>query len=167
MEDLLSVALQSSSNFYAEVLGKLLGAATYGAPGTIASGAAAVEAWASGHGVSVRAFDSSGLSYRNRVSPSGMVRSLLQAQREPWGDELRAALPGPGEGTLNGRLSGLEVRAKTGSLFDGTVTLSGWLRPSGARRWLAFSIMSSDGGGAVDSIVNALDRSVARALRKT
>jgi D-alanyl-D-alanine carboxypeptidase len=43
---------------------------------------------------------------------------------------------------LAGRLGGVLVRAKTGTLLEGISALSGYVRPTGSRRWLAFSIMS-------------------------
>ncbi|MGH2400920.1 MAG: D-alanyl-D-alanine carboxypeptidase, partial [bacterium] len=64
---------RTSSNFFAEVLGKRLGAATRGAPGTIAKGGNAIERFAARVGVTLTAKDGSGLSYRNRVSPRGMT----------------------------------------------------------------------------------------------
>lgn len=54
---------------------------------------------------------------------------------------LRSTLPRPGQGTLSGRLLGLQVRAKTGTLFQQVSALSGWVRlHSGS--WAAFSILS-------------------------
>jgi len=132
---------RTSNNFFAEVLVKLLGAKTYGRPGTIAKGARAITRWARAHGVQVRAHDGSGLSYANRISPRGMIRLLSVAKREPWGDDLRRGLPGAGEGTLGSRLYGLDVRAKTGTLFNGASTISGWVRSDLERRWIAFSIL--------------------------
>jgi D-alanyl-D-alanine carboxypeptidase len=133
---------QTSNNFHAEVLGKLLGADVYGAPGTIQKGARAIEAWVRAHGARVVANDSSGLSYRNRVAPRTLVKLLGVAQAETWGRALRNGLPGPGQGTLRYRLRGINVRAKTGSLFNGASALSGWLRPTTGRRWVRFSILS-------------------------
>ena len=132
---------RKSSNFFAEVLGKLLAAQRSGPPGTIAKGAVGIKAWAARYNVRVRAHDSSGLSTSNRVSPKGLTRLLGVAQRQSWGQRLRSMLPTGGEGTLEDRLRGVAVRAKTGTL-DGVSTLSGWVRLKRAGTWAEFSIMS-------------------------
>jgi D-alanyl-D-alanine carboxypeptidase/D-alanyl-D-alanine-endopeptidase (penicillin-binding protein 4) len=131
-----------SLNLDAEVLTKLLGANAYGPPGSMLKGAHAIQAWAGRQGVSVVAHDGSGLSYANRVSTNGLVRLLSAASRESWGPALRATLPAGGEGTLAGRLIGLRVHAKTGTLLEHVSALSGWVwsRPRG--RWAEFSILS-------------------------
>ncbi|CAN5483995.1 D-alanyl-D-alanine carboxypeptidase/D-alanyl-D-alanine-endopeptidase [soil metagenome] len=118
----------SSSNFYAEMFGKLLGARTFQTPGTMSRGARAIEEFAADHGVDLIAHDSSGLSYANRVSANGIVTLLEDARRQPWGRALRLSLPSPGRGTLGSRLEGLGVRAKTGTLWNGTSALAGWVR---------------------------------------
>ena len=141
LDEILAYMNRTSNNFFAEVLGKLLGAKTYGPPGTIAKGARSISAWADAHGASARAHDGSGLSYSNRISPRDLVRLLAVVQRKPWGKDLRRGLPGAGEGTLRSRLHGLEVRAKTGTLFNGASTLSGWVRSQKDGRWISFSIL--------------------------
>jgi len=139
--DLLEFTNRYSSNFYAEVLGKRLGVEHAGAPGTITKGAQAIQAWAGDRGVGVRSRDSSGLSYANRVSPSGLVRLLGAAELEVWGEALRESLPRPGQGTLSGRMKHLEVHAKTGTL-TGISSLSGWVFLRRERVWAEFSILS-------------------------
>ena len=131
-----------SSNFQAEVLGKMLGGERLGMPGTIAKGARAIETFTAARGVRVRAHDASGLSYENRVNAEGIVRMLHVAERAPWGDVLRGTLPAGGEGTLEDRLTGVTVRAKTGTLID-VSALSGWVWLERESEWVAFSILSS------------------------
>ena len=131
-----------SSNFRAEVLGKMLGAEQLGAPGTIAKGARAIEGFAQANGVQVRAHDASGLSYENRVSARGMVAMLRVAEDAPWGETLRETLPVGGEGTLEDRLETVTVRAKTGTLIE-VSALSGWVWLEREDAWAAFSILSS------------------------
>ena len=63
LADLLEYTNRYSSNFYAEVLGKRLGAEHAGVPGSIAKGATAISSWAAEQGVTLTARDSSGLSY--------------------------------------------------------------------------------------------------------
>ncbi len=130
-----------SINFYAEVLGKLLGATEVRTPGTIAKCAAALEAFASDNGATVEASDCSGLSYYDRVAPADMVQLLWAADASAWGARLRAALPRGGQGTLRDRLKDVKVRAKTGTLTE-ISALSGWVWLEGPGVWAEFSIMS-------------------------
>ncbi|MGH2723457.1 MAG: D-alanyl-D-alanine carboxypeptidase/D-alanyl-D-alanine-endopeptidase [Actinomycetota bacterium] len=139
---LLRKTLRDSLNFHAEVLGKRLGAAVLGVRGTIAKGAAAMEAWAEALGVGVVARDGSGLSYQNAVAPAGMAKLLGAVEELGWGPGLRTALPAPGQGTLKGRLKGLKVRAKTGTL-SGISALSGWVWLDKTGTWAEFSILCS------------------------
>jgi D-alanyl-D-alanine carboxypeptidase/D-alanyl-D-alanine-endopeptidase (penicillin-binding protein 4) len=142
LQKLLAAQNFDSVNFYAEVLGKLLGVIRSGRPGTIAKGAAAIRAFAAAHGVRVAAYDSSGLSYANRITAAGMVRLLGVAQQAPWGTALVSSLPWPGHGTLEDRLSGVPMRAKTGTLVN-VSALSGWVKLERTGQWAQFSILSS------------------------
>ncbi len=131
-----------SLNLDAEVLTKMLGAAVFGPPGSIAKGARAIQSWARQHGVDAVAHDGSGLSYRNRVSTNGMVRLLAAANSEPSASALRSTLATAGQGTLAGRLLGLRARAKTGTLLKQVSALSGWVWLKRSRRWAEFSVLS-------------------------
>ncbi|MGH2740269.1 MAG: D-alanyl-D-alanine carboxypeptidase/D-alanyl-D-alanine-endopeptidase [Actinomycetota bacterium] len=142
LEALLRYQNVTSSNFYAEVLGKRLGIEHAGVPGTIAKGAGAAEAWAGQQGVPLAAYDSSGLSARNAVSSSGLVRLLGIAERADWGDEFRETLPHGGQGTLQHRLTGVPIRAKTGTL-SGVSALSGYVWLDHRDVWAEFAILSS------------------------
>lgn len=141
MRSLLARMLRPSDNFAAEVLGKRLAVATSGTPGSIAHAAAAIARWAEDRGVGVQAYDSSGLSYANRVTAEGIVRLLSEAETEPWGNALFRALPSGGRGTLRHRLLTVEVRAKTGTLA-GISALSGWVWLERLGAWGEFSILS-------------------------
>jgi D-alanyl-D-alanine carboxypeptidase/D-alanyl-D-alanine-endopeptidase (penicillin-binding protein 4) len=140
--DILRRQNRDSLNLDAEVLTKLLGAAVFGPPGSIAKGARVIESWARSHGVSLVAHDGSGLSYANRVSTNAIVRLLGMAASARWGPALRSTLPAAGEGTLAGRLIGLRVHAKTGTLLQRVSALSGWLWLARTSRWAEFSILS-------------------------
>jgi serine-type D-Ala-D-Ala carboxypeptidase/endopeptidase (penicillin-binding protein 4) len=140
--DILRRQNRDSLNFDAEVLTKLLGAASYGAPGTIAKGARAMQLWAQRHGVDAVARDGSGLSYRDAITTNGIVRLLGAADGKPWGGALRSTLPAAGAGTLGGRLLGVRVRAKTGTLVQEVSALSGWVWTHRRRQWAEFSILS-------------------------
>jgi D-alanyl-D-alanine carboxypeptidase/D-alanyl-D-alanine-endopeptidase (penicillin-binding protein 4) len=159
---LLQNMLNHSINFSAEVLGKRLGVDRYGVPGTIAKGARAVAGWVVGMGVQTIAYDGSGLSYANSVSPAGIARLLGEVEELPWGDDLMGALPGPGQGTLTSRLAGVPVRAKTGTLTERSA-LSGWVYLQDTATWAEFSIISkglpvSRAKGLEDRIVRILWR---------
>jgi D-alanyl-D-alanine carboxypeptidase/D-alanyl-D-alanine-endopeptidase (penicillin-binding protein 4) len=160
LEGLLATMDRPSDNWYAEVLGKMLGAAAAGTPGTIAKGAGAIEAFSDAHGADVTSFDSSGLSYDNRVTAHGILSLLAFADMADWGDELRGALPRGGQGTLVYRLHDVRVRAKTGTL-DGVSALSGWVWLERERRWVEFSILSA--GMSKDAAV-AIEDTVVRVL---
>ncbi len=131
-----------SDNFYAEVLGKGLGIARSGPPGTIAKGAAAIESFTAAHGIDFSLHDASGLSYDNRVTAGGIVRLLTFAETASWGPTLRRALPTGGQGTLVYRLHDVRMRAKTGTL-DGVSALSGWVWLEREETWAEFSILSA------------------------
>jgi D-alanyl-D-alanine carboxypeptidase/D-alanyl-D-alanine-endopeptidase (penicillin-binding protein 4) len=140
--DILRRQNVDSLNLDAEVLTKLLGAAVYGAPGSIAKGARAITGWARRLGIKLVARDGSGLSYGNRISTNAMTQLLGTTGARPWGAALRSTLPAAGHGTLAGRLIGIGVRAKTGTLLQRVSALSGWVWLTRSRRWAAFSILS-------------------------
>jgi D-alanyl-D-alanine carboxypeptidase/D-alanyl-D-alanine-endopeptidase (penicillin-binding protein 4) len=155
LETILRHQNRDSLNLDAEVLTKLLGAAVFGPPGSTAEGARAIQQWAASRGEQAHAHDGSGLSYRDSVTTNALARLL---SRDRWAAAVRATLPAPGQGTLAGRLYGIPVRAKTGTLFAQVSALSGWIRlPS--HRWAAFSILSH--GLAKSEAVSLEDRLVA------
>jgi D-alanyl-D-alanine carboxypeptidase/D-alanyl-D-alanine-endopeptidase (penicillin-binding protein 4) len=158
---LLAKILRPSWNFGAEVLGKALGAEVRGAPGTIAKGAATIQAWVEAAGVDFTLYDNSGLSYDDRVTASGIVQLLTLAEEEDWGDELRAALPTGGQGTLEDRLLGVKVRAKTGTLTD-ISALSGWVFSERRGEWIEFSILSS---GMSKPVASQIEDRIVRLVR--
>jgi D-alanyl-D-alanine carboxypeptidase len=164
LQRLLTKMLRPSDNFMAEMFGKRLGVETRGVPGTIAKGAAAIEAWTDGHGTGFTLNDSSGLSYANRVTAEGIVRLLWFAEDQPWGPDLRRAMPTGGQGTLRHRLRGVDVRAKTGTL-DGVSALSGWVMDRSGD-WVEFSVLSfgmskSTASAIEDRIVEILQHHLA------
>ena len=152
----------SSSNFQAEVLGKVLGQEHAGPPGSIRRGASAIEAWAAAEGVSLTANDGSGLSYANRMTAAGMARLTGAAEGQAWGPALRQALPRGGTGTLRLRLRRVPVRAKTGTLTK-VSALSGWVWLEKRGVWAEFSILSH--GLSKEKAVRIEDRIVRRLSR--
>jgi D-alanyl-D-alanine carboxypeptidase/D-alanyl-D-alanine-endopeptidase (penicillin-binding protein 4) len=141
LQDLIRRMDLKSRNFWAEVLGKYLGAAEWGR-GTIANGARAIERFTRMHGQDFTAYDSSGLSYANRASARGILELLWDADGSSWGTVLRDALPSGGRGTLEDRLTDVRIRAKTGTLDD-VSALSGWVWLTKTGGWVEFSILSS------------------------
>ena len=153
---------RTSSNFFAEMFTKRLAVAAGDRPGTIAGGARALRRWVRRHGVGIRAFDGSGLSYSNRVSARGIVKLLTRAEKAGWGDELMDSLPKGGWGTLENRLTDVRLRAKTGTL-ENVSSLSGWLWLRRSDRWARFSIMIGgrptwQAKGVEDRIVRLVSR---------
>lgn len=144
--DLLSAILRrqnvSSINLDAETLSKALATAVLHRAGSIAGGAHVIETYANGLDAGVTLHDASGLSYRDRVTTASMAALLDDALRRSWGDAFSASLPAPGEGTLGGRLAGVIVRAKTGTLIKDVSALSGYVQLRDGR-WASFSIMSA------------------------
>jgi D-alanyl-D-alanine carboxypeptidase/D-alanyl-D-alanine-endopeptidase (penicillin-binding protein 4) len=157
---LLRHMLTRSRNFHAEVLGKWLGRLVSGGAGSIAKGARALERFADAHGVGVVAYDSSGLSYKNRIRPRDLVTLLRFAATRPWGTAFRATLPTGDQGTLEDRLIGVKVRAKTGSLIE-ISSLSGWVWLAQEGGWAEFSIMSR---GMSKSTAAAIEDRIVRIL---
>jgi D-alanyl-D-alanine carboxypeptidase/D-alanyl-D-alanine-endopeptidase (penicillin-binding protein 4) len=140
---LLTFMNVDSRNFYAEELNKLLSVKSGTQPGTIAGGAEAIEAFAAARGVTVTAYDGSGLSYSNRATSNGIALLLGMAEAEPWGEVLADSLATPGSGTLEDRLAGVLVKAKTGTL-DGVSSLSGYVWLQRLQTWAEFSILGSN-----------------------
>ena len=131
-----------SDNYYAETLGKLLGATAVSRPGTIAKGAQAIDKFAAANDApDVTPFDSSGLSYNDRVTADNVVRLLWYTDTQTWADDMRSTLAAGGQGTLAGRLTNVNVRAKTGTL-TGISALSGWVASKDTGDWIEFSILS-------------------------
>jgi D-alanyl-D-alanine carboxypeptidase/D-alanyl-D-alanine-endopeptidase (penicillin-binding protein 4) len=130
-----------SRNFYAEVLGKKLGSVAYGT-GSIAAAARAIDTFVDRAGEHFTLHDASGLSYANRATAAGILRLLWRADAAPWGETLRDALPHGNQGTLEGRLPKILLRAKTGTL-DHASALSGWVWLQRSKQWAEFSILSS------------------------
>lgn len=157
----LQYMLRKSNNFFAEVFGKRLGLETGDEP-SIPGGAAAMERWAALHGVDIDAFDASGLSYSNRVSPSGMIRLLSHAETATWGPTLRSMLPQGGQGTLEDRFGNVRLHAKTGTLSS-ISTLSGWVWLKRTRTWAEFAIMSS---GMAKSTASDVEERVLRIIHR-
>ncbi|MEP6758592.1 MAG: D-alanyl-D-alanine carboxypeptidase [Actinomycetota bacterium] len=158
--DLLAHQNHESDNLYAELTTKRLGADP-GVSGSTALGARAIHAWAEGYGVDAAVRDGSGLSDQDRTPALGVVTLLLAAQRRPWFPVFDRSLPAGGEGTLAGRLVGVPVRAKTGTLFvRPTSTLSGYVTTRDGQT-VTFSVLTHD---LPEATALAIEDAVVRAI---
>ena len=151
-----------SNNFIAEQLVKLLGAEWSGEPGSWESGTNALHELLVARGVidaSTVIADGSGLSPRNRISPSSLLRVILHAAGDfDSGPEFLASLPIGGlDGTLEDRMEQhpIPLRGKTGHLRS-VSSLSGLLSTEGGRR-LAFSLIINGGRGGREDVDLAVD----------
>jgi len=140
-------SLEDSSNFAAEQLLRVLGAATLG-DGSLAGGVRAMDAelrgWIGRPSDGVVFADGSGLSRTNRVTPALMAATLRAVHSAPFGAVFADGLPLAGRtGSLEKRFRGTplegRLRAKTGWIA-GASSLSGYL-PGPEGRTYVFSIL--------------------------
>jgi D-alanyl-D-alanine carboxypeptidase/D-alanyl-D-alanine-endopeptidase (penicillin-binding protein 4) len=158
LSDMLRRMNVRSRNFWAEVLGKHLALDIRGRA-TIADTGRVACAFAVRHRQDFTCHDGSGLSYDNRMTAEGIVDLLWVANAKPWAAALRGSLPMAGQGTLEDRLAGVRLRAKTGTLIDASA-LSGWLWTDQGGR-VEFSILSS---GYDDQAAKDLEDRILRLL---
>lgn len=125
-----------SDNFIAETLGKLLAFHTGGGEATTEAGAAIIREFVAGLGVDIHQVDGSGLAFRNKATPSGVVDYLREMTRQPYAAAFMESLPVMGvNGTIHDRgrntaAQGL-VSAKTGThLTPGTNQMDRGFRSS-------------------------------------
>jgi D-alanyl-D-alanine carboxypeptidase/D-alanyl-D-alanine-endopeptidase (penicillin-binding protein 4) len=162
--------LKPSNNLYGHLLLLQAGARRPGrtpGPASAADGLAALRAFLPTLGIppgDVLLEDGAGLSRKDLVKPSALVRLLAAMDRRAEGPAFRAALPVAGmDGTLATRMTSGpafgQVQAKTGTLRQ-TSTLAGYLdRPDGKR--VAFAILLNNatepgGAGEVDALAGLL-----------
>lgn len=155
IEKLIVPLGRRSDNFIAETLCKLLAVHVGGSRGTTEAGAAIITDFAAGLGVNIEQVDGSGLGFRNKVSPFGVVDYLKAVSAQPWAEEFTNSLAVVGvNGTVHDRARNTvaqgTVVAKTGThLIPGTIQMERGFRSSaiagfcleGTKRRLAFSIM--------------------------
>ena len=91
------------------------------------------------------------------MSPRSVVKLLDYSTEQQWWSALRRGLPKGGEGTLVGRLEGVPLRAKTGTL-NGISSLAGWVWMDKVGDWAEFAIMSR--GLSKERAMEAEDRIV-------
>ncbi|MDX2194766.1 MAG: D-alanyl-D-alanine carboxypeptidase/D-alanyl-D-alanine-endopeptidase [Gemmatimonadales bacterium] len=149
VRDWIFPILNTSQNWYAEQLLKLLGR-THGRAGDWREGVAVERRFlidsVGVDSLEVAVQDGSGLSASNLVSPRAFAQLLRYMRRHPRWDVFSAGLPRSGQrGSLLKRFTGspLEGRvlAKTGSI-GGVNTLSGYLERPDGRVW-TFSVLAN------------------------
>src|SRR6266550_2299154 len=174
LPDIIFPILNSSQNWFAEMLLKVLGRELKGEG-----------SWAAGLGVergfltdSVKidstAFaleDGSGLAAGNLVTPQAFAKLLAYMHRHPKGGPFVAGLPHAGQpGSLLKRFVGtpLEGRviAKTGSI-DRVNSLSGYIEPAnGGGRTITFSVQANGHAVPYQQMLNQIDSVVVQIGRK-
>lgn len=154
LAEVLASSLKFSNNFASEQVLRTLGWRMSGAPGSWATGHAAVLAlW---HALGLDPADlefenGAGLSRHGRVSPRALVALLARTREE--GSPAAALMPtlasAGGEGTLHRRMTGSDgrVRGKTGTI-SGVSALSGVAASADGRAALGFSVLINGGGAA-------------------
>ncbi|MDX2129943.1 MAG: D-alanyl-D-alanine carboxypeptidase/D-alanyl-D-alanine-endopeptidase [Chloroherpetonaceae bacterium] len=167
---ILAYMNKESSNFTAEQLLRIIGKVRYG-EGTKRAGLRAIGEMLDSIGVSKKnflAFDGSGLTRKNRISP-GALRDLLNAiYASRFFDSYRQTLAiGGKDGTLKRRLKKERftnrVFAKTG-FVSGIRTLSGYVL-NGEKRWVTFSIMAMNYTQPTAEIEAVQDKAIELILR--
>lgn len=138
---LLVHVLQESDNTYAETLLRLAAVHAKGS-GEWSAASKAMEEFARRAGIpaaAIRVADGSGLSRSNRLSARSLTALLAYASKRPYWSELRSSMARPGVGTLENRLRGIEVIAKTGTM-SGVSALAGIVTAADGKE-IAFAVV--------------------------
>lgn len=133
-----------SDNLLAEHIFRRLGASSVGF-GSARNSEAVVRDFFVKNGIDdtgLKMVDGCGLSEANRISPFQLVRVLYTMWGHHDGQLYIDSLPAPSEGTMQGRLGGSLVRAKTGTLNNHT-GLSGYVVTAYGQT-VGFSILVND-----------------------
>lgn len=141
VSELLVNVLQDSDNAYAETLLRLASLQRRGS-GEWSVASKAMEEFARTIGIpagALRVADGSGLSRQGRVTAKALTTLLRFAATQPYFDTLLEALARPGVGTLQKRLSGVTVYAKTGTM-SGVSALAGIVRAADGKE-IAFAVV--------------------------
>lgn len=155
MQKLLELVGKDSNNLYAESLFRSLSQ-----EGSIRGSARRTKNLLTGIGVdsdAVSIYDGSGLSRKNLVAPAALGQLLAYMRTHTSGDAFWEALPAGGEAqtTLQSRLRGLPVRAKTGSLQN-VRALSGYVETADGRP-LVFVVIANNFTVPAHRITRAID----------
>ena len=158
LSDILVQVNKESNNFYAEQVFR-----TFGWGGSTEGGEKRVKqlfrkAGINQAGLSIR--DGSGLSRKNMITPETIGELLAYMHDHPEKETFFRSLPrgGEAETTLDYRLKGVPVWAKTGSL-EYVRSLSGYVRTADGRM-VAFSLLANNYTVPSYRITQAMDRIV-------
>ena len=158
MSEILHQINKESDNFYAEQVFRTFGwgGSTDGAEKRVKE--LFREAGINSMGLSVR--DGSGLSRKNMITTETLGELLVYMHQHPQWNVYKSTLPRGGESgtTLDHRLKGIPVWAKTGSL-EYVRSLSGYVMSSDGRL-IAFSLMANNYTVPSRRIMQAMDRIV-------
>ncbi|MFB6273035.1 MAG: D-alanyl-D-alanine carboxypeptidase/D-alanyl-D-alanine-endopeptidase [Salinibacter sp.] len=155
LSEIVNVINKRSNNFYAEQVFR-----TYGWGGSTRGGIRRTETFLRRAGIDTRTLsinDGSGLSRKNLVTPCALRELLVHMSEHSAWEIYRTSLPRGGERntTLNMRLGGTAVRAKTGSLSF-VRALSGYVeRPDGSR--VVFTLFANNYTGPSYQITHTMD----------
>ncbi len=144
LKDLVRRTNVESDNLLAEHIFRRLGASLVGF-GSARNSEAVVRDFFVKNGIDdtgLKMVDGSGLSEANRISPFQLVRVLHTMWGHTNGQAYIDSLPAPSEGTMQSRLGGALVRAKTGTLNNHT-GLTGYVVTSYGQT-VGFSVLVND-----------------------
>jgi D-alanyl-D-alanine carboxypeptidase/D-alanyl-D-alanine-endopeptidase (penicillin-binding protein 4) len=158
LREILKVIYKESNNFYAEQVFR-----TFSWGGSADGGERRVKAFLSGAGIATAGLsirDGSGLSRKDMVTPETIGQMLAYMNRHPERDVFFDALArgGERETTLDYRLRGVPISAKTGSL-EFVRALSGYATTRDGRL-IAFSLLANNYTVPPYRIMQAMDRVV-------
>lgn len=164
LQDDIRYLLKVSQNLHAELLLRRLG--RLHGDGSVKDGILERERLLSAAGITpteFTLFDGSGMSEHNRVTPRSVVKLLLWAHQQPWGETWRLDLPVAGQdGTLSKRFIGTPLSgrlfAKTGTLY-GTHALSGYMMSS-SKKLLVISLFINDVPPDASHVTDIMDRAI-------
>lgn len=158
LAEILVEVNKESNNFYAEQVFR-----TFGWGGSVEGGERRVKEFLKKTGISragAAVRDGSGLSRKNMLTTETIGELLAYMQRHPSWEAYKKTLPrgGEAETTLDRRLKGVPVYAKTGSL-EYVRSLSGYVETADGRL-IAFSLIANNYTAPSYRIMQAMDRIV-------
>lgn len=158
LSEILKIVNKESNNFYADQVFRTFAWGGSGEGGERRVKELLARAGAATDGLSIR--DGSGLSRKDLVTPEAMARLLVHMSRHPEREAFAASLARGGEArsTLRGRLAGVPVMAKTGSL-EYVRSLSGYATTTEGRT-VAFAVFANNFTAPAYRINQTIDRLV-------
>jgi D-alanyl-D-alanine carboxypeptidase/D-alanyl-D-alanine-endopeptidase (penicillin-binding protein 4) len=156
LSEIIAVLNKESNNFYAEQVFRTMAYAGSAAGGERRVKDLLAEAGISDPSISIK--DGSGLSRKDLVTPQAMVALLDHMARHPQRDAFINSLARGGEAqsTLRGRLGGMPVQAKTGSL-EFVRSLSGYTMGADGHT-IAFAVFANHFTGPSYQITQTIDQ---------